>query len=147
MQKDREMRNKKEMQRMNQEIWRKQIAQRNQADAIAKESEYVRDPHSLWTIETATRGIEERAKTKKTNDNVKQTLDYQVQCMAKERQQIKDEDLGLGQRLIDDDLTKTTREAQLAAFKRHEMTKVLREAWTQQQQMKDNAKKVDSIFY
>ena len=41
----------------------------------------------------------------------------------------------------------TTKEAQLAAFKRHEMTKKLREAWTQQQQMKDNQKKVDSIFY
>ena len=59
------------MQRHNYDFWQAQIQQRNKADAIAKESEYVRNPHSLWTIETATRGIEEREKTKKGNDEVK----------------------------------------------------------------------------
>lgn len=34
----------------------------------------------------------------------------------------------------------------MAAYKRHEMTKALREAWTQQQLIKDNEKKVESIF-
>lgn len=48
--------------------------------------------------------------------------------------------------MIDEDLKKTAHEAQLAAYKRHEMTKQLREAWTQQQMMKDNEKLIDKIF-
>ena len=91
----------------------------------------MRDPHSLWTIETATRGIEERAKTKKAEDEVKATLDVQVDRLNRERELSRVEELGVGQKLIDHDLEMTAKEAQLAAYKRHEMTKALREAWTQ----------------
>ena len=49
--------------------------------------------------------------------------------------------------MIDEDLEKTTHEAQLAAYKRHEMTKQLREAWTQQQMLKDNEKLIEKIFW
>ena len=90
----------------------------------------MRDPHSLWTIETATRGIEERAKTKKAEDEVKATNDVQVDRHIRERELIRAEELGIGQKLIDHDLVMTAKEAQLAAYKRHEMTKTLRDAWT-----------------
>lgn len=60
--------------------------------------------------------------------------------------QEKEDDKYLGQQMIDVDLEKTTHEAQLKAYKRHEMTKKLREAWSKQQQFKDNAKTVESIF-
>lgn len=91
----------------------------------------MRDPHSLWTIETATRGIEERAKTKKAEDEVKAGLDIQVDRLNRERELSRTEELSVGQKLIDYDLVQTAKEAQLAAYKRHEMTKNLREAWTQ----------------
>ena len=48
--------------------------------------------------------------------------------------------------MIEDDLMKTTREEQMKAYKRHEIAKQLREAWTQQQMFKENEKKVSSIF-
>ena len=91
----------------------------------------MRDPHSLWTIETATRGIEERAKTKKAEDEVKAGLDIQVDRLNRERELSRTEEISVGQKLIDYDLVQTAKEAQLAAYKRHEMTKNLREAWTQ----------------
>lgn len=91
----------------------------------------MRDPHSLWTIETATRGIEERAKTKKAEDEVKATLDVQVDRHNREREHSRAEEISIGQKLIDYDLEMTAKEAQLAAYKRHEMTKTLRDAWTQ----------------
>ena len=91
----------------------------------------MRDPHSLWTIETATRGIEERSKTKKAEDEVKAGLDVQVDRLNRERELSRTEELSVGQKLIENDLEQTAKEAQLAAYKRHEMTKNLREAWTQ----------------
>ena len=58
----------------------------------------------------------------------------------------KEDDKSEGQKMIQKDLEESTHEAQLAAFKRHEMTKKLREAWTKQQQFKDNEKTVERIF-
>ena len=92
----------------------------------------MRDPHSLWTIETATRGIQEREKTRKAEDEVKRGLDLQVEEHARMKELDKEQDLVFGRKLIEDDMRLIAREAQLAAFKRHEMTKVLREAWTKQ---------------
>ena len=43
-------------------------------------------------------------------------------------------------------MDQTTREAQVLSYKRHEMAKKLREAWTKQQNIKDSEKMVDKIF-
>ena len=56
----------------------------------------MREPHSLWTIETATRGIEEREKTRKAEEEVKAGLDIQVQQLNKERQLFKESEKGVG---------------------------------------------------
>ena len=58
----------------------------------------------------------------------------------------RENEISTGQKMINEDLQKTTHEAQLAAYKRHEMTKQLREAWTQQQMLKDNEKLIEKIF-
>lgn len=46
---------------------------------------------------------------------------------------LRNNDLGIGVLMNNADLEMTTKEEQLKAFKRHEMTKALRAAWTQQQ--------------
>ena len=105
------------------------MMERNQKDQKQREDAIVKDPTSLWTIETKTRAIEERERNKKVNAEVKQTLDNQVRHIVRGRQQHRENDLTTGKRLIEEDLTQATREAQLEAFKRHEMTKQLRNAW------------------
>ena len=59
---------------------------------------------------------------------------------------VRENDLTIGQKMAHEDLTKTNAEAQLEAYKRHEMSKALRSAWTQQQQVKESAKAVEKIF-
>ena len=54
------------------------MQERNQKDQLQKEDAIIKDPSSIWTIETKTRAIEERARTKKVNKEVKQILDSQV---------------------------------------------------------------------
>lgn len=39
-----------------------------------------------------------------------------------------------------------TREAQIEAYKKHQMAKTLREAWTAQAQMTQNEKQITGIF-
>ena len=48
--------------------------------------------------------------------------------------------------MVKADLEQTTREAQVLHYKRHEMAKQLREAWTKQQNIKDSERMVDKIF-
>ena len=115
-------------------------------DTERKESEFVKDPSSLWTIETKTRELDERKKQQQTNNEVKNILDGQVRFMNENRAQQQKNDFDTGSDLISQDLQLATREAQIAAFKRHEITKQLREAWTQQQIMKNTEKSVAKIF-
>ena len=107
------------------------MQERNQKDQLQREDAIVKDPSSLWTIESKTRAIEERERTKKVNHEVKQTLDSQVRHIVLGRKQHREDDLSTGQQLIEADMTMATREAQLEAFKRHEMIKQLRSAWNQ----------------
>jgi len=44
------------------------------------------------------------------------------------------------------DLDQQVREQQIMAYKRHEMAKSLREAWSKQQIYKNNQKQVESLF-
>ena len=107
------------------------MQERNQKDQLQREDAIIKDPSSIWTIETRTRAIEERERTKKVNNEVKQTLDSQVRHIVAGRQQYREDELSTGQQLIEADMSLATREAQLEAFKRHEMTKQLRSAWNQ----------------
>ena len=96
-----------------------------------KESEIKSELASLWNIETPSRVMQEREKAAKVNQEIKQCLDSQVRHLEKERAQSRENDIKIGKKMIDEDLDSVTRSEQLAAFKRHEMTKQLREAWTQ----------------
>lgn len=51
------------------------MGERNQRDQIQKEYTIIKDPSSIWTIETKTRVYEEREKIKKVNEEVKGVLD------------------------------------------------------------------------
>ena len=101
------------------------------------------DPQSLWTIETPTRAYQEMLKTKKENEAVKKTLDSQLKEIVSGRLNSREEEIKLGQKMIENDLESATREAQMNAYKRHEMSKQLRDAWTKQQLMKQNEKEVE----
>ena len=107
------------------------MQERTQKDQLKREDEIIKDPSSIWTIETRTRAIEERERTKKVNSEVKQTLDSQVRHIVAGRNQYREDELSTGQQLIETDLSLAAREAQLEAYKRHEMTKQLRSAWNQ----------------
>ena len=48
--------------------------------------------------------------------------------------------------MVDEDISKQVEEAQIKAFKRNEMAKSLREAWTKQQIYKNNQKEVEKAF-
>ena len=50
--------------------------------------------------------------------------------IERERLQSRERDISTGQKMVDEDLARTTREKQVAAFKRHEMAKQLRDVWT-----------------
>jgi len=65
----------------------------------------------------------EIAKAKIANNDVRQTLDQQKLEIAQKRHQAKQQDLNIGARMVTDDLEQMTREAQVKAFKRHEMAK------------------------
>ena len=65
-------------------------------EKMQRESEIVKDPHSLWTIENPGRVLEERAKIKKTNLEVKETLDQQVRDLNKFRANSREADLSVG---------------------------------------------------
>jgi len=58
----------------------------------------------------------------------------------------KEEDLSIGAKMAHADSFSITREAQIEAYKKHEISKKLRETWTQQCHMKNNEKNVASIF-
>lgn len=107
---------------------------------------FVPDPSKLWTIEAPNRRLEDEIKTKKQNEDVCRTLDHQLQDLKQSREQSRETDIRVGKQMIEKDLAKTTMEEQVKAFKRHEMTKQLREAWGQQKQFKDNEKAVEKIF-
>ena len=107
------------------------MQERTQKDQLKREDEIIKDPSSIWTIETRTRAIEERERTKRVNSEVKQTLDSQVRHIVAGRNQYREDELSTGQQLIETDLSLAAREAQLEAYKRHEMTKQLRSAWNQ----------------
>ena len=67
--------------------------------------------------------MNERNKTKRANEEVKSVLDAQVKEVASERQKSREQDLSIGRSMVDYDLTRTTHEAQVSAFKKHEMGK------------------------
>ena len=75
--------------------------------------------------------MQEREKAAKASQEIKECLDSQVRHQEKERLQSRENDLNIGKKMIDENLESLTRSEQLAAFKRHEITKQLREAWTQ----------------
>ena len=81
------------------------------------------DPLSLWTIETPTRAYNEMMRTKAVNEDVKKVLDVQLQKIVHERQGSREADIAMGKEMVEADLEKTTREAQISAYKRHEMSK------------------------
>ena len=73
-------------------------------------------------------------------------LDFQKTELERIRLQSRENDKSVGAQMVKDDLEQTTREAQVLSYKRQEMAKQLREAWTKQQNIKDNEKLVEKIF-
>ena len=111
-----------------------------------KAYEKVDDPHSLWTIESQGRRLEEMNRTKKDKMAANEALTAQKYFDDRVRAESRENDLKIGSKIVNADLEQMTREAQVQAYKRHEMAKQLREAWTKQQQFKDNEKNVENIF-
>ena len=99
-----------------------------------------------WMIETPDRVTSEKAKFKKANMDVKVTLDAQVKALNLQRQQSREDDISMGATMVSQDLKKSTYEAQVQQFKKHEMSKQLREAWSKQALFKENQRKVEKIF-
>ncbi len=48
--------------------------------------------------------------------------------------------------MVKEDLAKIARQKQVEAYKRHEIAKNLRDAWTQQKLQKDSETAVESVF-
>ena len=96
--------NKKETQRQNGEYWKQQMKEKINRDSERRESEFVKDPSSLWTIETKTRELDERKKQQQTNNEVKNILDGQVRFMNENRAQQQKNDFDTGSDLISQDL-------------------------------------------
>ena len=59
-------------------------------------------------------------------------LATQVKYNAQERLKSREDDISYGRQLVEAELEKSTREAQMEAYKRHKITKTLREAWANQ---------------
>lgn len=118
---------------------------RNAAKKIEKEQTQF-DPNKQWTIETPVRAINERQQAKTKNQAMKDHLDTQVTHIVAVRQQSREADLDVGAELVRADLDQQVRDQQIQAYKRHEMAKSLREAWSKQQIYKNNQKQVESLF-
>ena len=117
-------------------------------NAVKAEHEQAQfDPTKQWTIETPVRALNERKTMQNNNLTMKNMLDVQVKHNEQVRQKGRECEIETGKQQVDRDIALQVEEKQVLAFKRHEMAKSLREAWSKQQNYKNNQMQVESLFY
>ena len=77
----------------------------------------------MWSIEAHGRVTEERNKARAAEAEVRKVQDQQKIELARAKQKGKEEDKALAARMEQEDLEKVTREAQVEAYKRHQVAK------------------------
>lgn len=143
---DNEARKKKlEMQQKNKKAWKEQINYSEIVQKMEKNQPQI-SPKNMWNIESPSRLEKDNKRRKDELHSIRQTLLEQIKEKDRQKQIERQEDMERAKQFVKKDIKEQISDAQVLAYKRHEMAKAMRDAWTRQQIFNQNIKQIENIF-